>query len=152
MQLQPAQTQPGPPQVPRSGLHAGLACARNGAIRAPKLKGPVWKPSPVILFLLLAVVASDFLARLVPRFLPFFIPRPLIQIALGALGALVGLDSRMFVPLDPQVFFVLLLPPLLFLDGWRIPPEELLRDKGTVVQLAFGLVVVTVLGAGLFIH
>ena len=103
----------------------------------------------VILFLLLAVVMSDFVARLLPRLLPFFIPRPLIQIALGAV---IGLSSEQVVTLNPQVFFLLFLPPLLFLDGWRIPPEELFKDKGTVVQLAFGLVLFTVLGMGVFVH
>ncbi|MFM9927234.1 Na+/H+ antiporter [Variovorax sp. H27-G14] len=99
----------------------------------------------VILFLLLAVVLSDFLARL----LPFGVPRPVIQIALGSV---MGLSSQLVVSLDPQVFFLLFLPPLLFLDGWRIPPEELFKDKGTVVQLALGLVVFTVLGMGVLIH
>lgn len=99
----------------------------------------------VILFLLLAVVLSDFLARL----LPFFIPRPVIQIALGSV---IGLSGQLVVSLDPQVFFLLFLPPLLFLDGWRIPPEELFKDKGTVAQLALGLVVFTILGMGVLIH
>src|SRR5690606_31039390 len=54
--------------------------------------------------------------------------------------------------LNPEVFFLLFLPPLLFLDGWRIPKEGLLRDKGMILELALGLVVVTVLGMGLFIH
>ena len=103
----------------------------------------------VILILLLAVVLSDFIARLLQRLLPFSIPRPLIQVALGAL---IGLASPLVVTLDPQVFFLLFLPPLLFLDGWRIPPEELFKDKGTVIQLALGLVVFTVLGMGFFIH
>ena len=103
----------------------------------------------IILFLLLAVVASDVLSRLLARALPFVIPRPLIQIGLGAV---VGLSTRRAVTLDPQVFFLLLLPPLLFLDGWRIPSEELLKDRRTVSQLALGLVVFTVVGMGVFIQ
>ncbi|MEP7100432.1 MAG: Na+/H+ antiporter, partial [Burkholderiales bacterium] len=103
----------------------------------------------IILFLLLAVVASDVLSRLLARALPFVIPRPLVQIGLGAV---VGLSTRRAVTLDPQVFFLLLLPPLLFLDGWRIPSEELLKDRRTVSQLALGLVVFTVVGMGVFIH
>ena len=98
-----------------------------------------------ILLLLLAVVFSDVLTRSIP----FDIPRPLIQIALGAV---VGVSGRPGVTLDPQIFFLLFLPPLLFLDGWRIPPEELFRDKGTVLQLAFGLVLFTIVGMGFFIH
>lgn len=102
-----------------------------------------------VLILLLAVVLSDFLARLLSRLLPFQVPRPVLQIALGALIG--GLSDRV-VRLDPEVFFLLFLPPLLFLDGWRIPSDELFKDKGVVTQLALGLVVFTVLGMGTFIH
>lgn len=99
----------------------------------------------IALVLLVAVVLSGTLARLSP----FPIPLPLVQIALGAVLALV---ANVGVALDPHVFFLLFLPPLLFLDGWRIPKEGLFRDKGTILELALGLVVFTVLGVGLFIH
>ena len=36
------------------------------------------------------------------------------------------------------------MPPLLLLDGWRIPSEELFKDWRTVVRLVLGLVVFTV--------
>lgn len=97
------------------------------------------------LVLLLAVVLSDYVARLLP--LP--VPRPVIQVALGAA---IGLWQPLVLSLDPEVFFLLFLAPLLFLDGWRTAPEQLIQDKGTVIQLALGLVVFTVLGVGLFIH
>jgi Na+/H+ antiporter len=99
----------------------------------------------IALVLLVAVVLSGILARLSP--IP--IPLPLVQIALGAVIARIG---NVGVTLDPHVFFLLFLPPLLFLDGWRIPKEGLFRDKGTILELALGLVVFTVLGVGLFIH
>ena len=44
------------------------------------------------------------------------------------------------------------LPPLLFADGWRIPKWGFFRDGRTILALALGLVVFTVLGMGLFIH
>lgn len=93
--------------------------------------------------MLLAVAASRFIAR-VTR-----LPAPLVQIALGAA---IYYSSLTAVELDPEVFFLLLLPPLLFLDGWRIPKDELLRNAGTVLRLALGLVVFTVLGLGLLVH
>ncbi|WP_062111367.1 Na+/H+ antiporter [Aureimonas sp. AU40] len=99
----------------------------------------------IALVLLLAVVASGLLARILP--LP--VPRPLFQIALGAA---IGLFADIRVTLDPEIFFLLFLPPLLFLDGWRIPPEELVKDRAIIVELALGLVVVTVTGMGFFIH
>jgi len=99
----------------------------------------------LVLTLLFAVVVSGILARL----LPIAIPRPLVQIALGGI---VGLIANWRVTLDPEIFFVLFLPPLLFLDGWRIPREDLFKDGSTILELAFGLVVFTVLGMGFFIH
>lgn len=97
------------------------------------------------LFLLLAVVASSIVSRLLPSALP----RPLVQIGLGAL---IGLFAGIRVELDPELFFLLLVPPLLFLDGWRIPKDELFRDSRAILGLALGLVFLTVLGVGLFIH
>lgn len=95
--------------------------------------------------MLLAVVASGYLVRI----LPVALPMPLVQIGLGAVVAGVfGWGHT----LDPQLFFLLFLPPLLFLDGWRIPKQGLFRDKSTVIELALGLVLFTVVGAGLLIH
>ncbi|MFL6674383.1 MAG: Na+/H+ antiporter [Massilia sp.] len=99
----------------------------------------------VVLAMLLAVVASGYLVRM----LPFPLPLPLAQIALGALIA--GVFGH-GVTLEPDIFFVLFLPPLLFLDGWRIPKIGLFRDKGVILELALGLVVFTVVGAGFLIH
>jgi CPA1 family monovalent cation:H+ antiporter len=99
----------------------------------------------IVLAMLLAVIASGYLGRM----LPFGVPLPLIQIALGAVisGVL-----RHGVTLEPDIFFLLFLPPLLFLDGWRIPKVGLFRDKGTILELALGLVLFTVLGAGYLMH
>jgi Na+/H+ antiporter len=99
----------------------------------------------VALFLLLAVVVSGALARMSPVALPL----PLVQIALGAFIASV---ANLGVTLKPDIFFLLFLPPVLFLDGWRIPKERLFRDKETILELALGLVVFTVVGVGYFIN
>ena len=73
-----------------------------------------------------------------------------MQIVLGYLIAqfLGGLSAE----LNPHVFMFLFLPPLLFLDGWRLPKDALKKDLGTITQLAFGLVFFTVLGIGLLIY
>ncbi len=99
----------------------------------------------IVLFLLLAVVLSGSISRI----LPVPVPTPLVQIMLGAV---IGLSTSYRVALDPELFLLLFLPPLLFLDGWRIPKDELLKDISTVVELALGLVLITVIGMGLFIH
>ncbi|WP_421932168.1 Na+/H+ antiporter [Phenylobacterium sp.] len=96
-----------------------------------------------ILLLLLAVILSGSLARLTR------LPLPLVQIALGAVIALSIVPT---VELEPELFFLLFLPPLLFLDGWRIPKDDLLRDRATVLELALGLVILTVVGVGFLIH
>ncbi|MFS0772591.1 Na+/H+ antiporter [Sphingomonas sp. 1P08PE] len=99
----------------------------------------------IVLFLLLAVVVSGAVSRVLP--LP--VPTPLVQIALGGL---IGLSTSYRVELDPELFLLLFLPPLLFLDGWRIPKDELLKDLPVVLELALGLVLLTVLGMGFLIH
>ena len=97
------------------------------------------------LYLMLAVVVSGWAARA----LRFPVPLPLVQI--GA-GGLIAATTPHGMRLDPEVFFLLFLPPLLFLDGWRIPKEGLFRDARTIVGLAFGLVVASVVAIGFVIH
>ncbi|MEG3083112.1 Na+/H+ antiporter [Sphingomonas sp. PB2P12] len=99
----------------------------------------------IVLFLLLAVVMSGAMSRMIP----VSVPTPLVQILLGAV---IGLSTSYRVALDPELFLLLFLPPLLFLDGWRIPKDELLKDLSVVVELALGLVLLTVVGMGFFIH
>ncbi|MBB4723775.1 CPA1 family monovalent cation:H+ antiporter [Xanthomonas euvesicatoria] len=99
----------------------------------------------VVLAMLLAVAASGYLIRI----LPFSLPLPLVQIALGAVVSGVFDAGH---ELEPELFFLLFLPPLLFLDGWRIPKQGLFRDKAAILELALGLVIFTVIGAGFFIH
>jgi len=98
----------------------------------------------IVLAMLLAVAASGFLVRV----LPLSLPLPLVQIGLGAVIS----SFNRGVALDPKLFFLLFLPPLLFLDGWRIPKQGLFRDKGVILELALGLVMFTVFGAGFLIH
>lgn len=95
--------------------------------------------------MLLAVIASAYMKRM----LPAGIPLPLVQIGLGA-G--IAAWSGHGIQLDPEMFFLLFIPPLLFLDGWRIPNTGLFRDRVVILELALGLVIFTVLGAGYLIH
>ena len=91
------------------------------------------------LLLLLAVVVSGSVARITR------IALPLVQIGLGA--GVVLITGRA-VDLEPDIFFLLFLPPLLVLDGWRIPNEALFRDRAVILELALGLVIFTVVGLG----
>ncbi len=92
--------------------------------------GGIMETITIILLLLASVVASSAIARAAAVVLPL----PLVQIALGAL------ISQIFafrISLDPEIFLLVFIAPLLFLDGWRIPKEGLFRDKWTIIALAF---------------
>ncbi|MDE1145686.1 MAG: Na+/H+ antiporter [Azospirillaceae bacterium] len=97
-----------------------------------------------VLILLLAVVVSGGIGRFLPQ-----LPQPLIQVALGAL---LGWASGVSIALNPDLFLLLFIPPLLFLDAFRFPAAELRRLGGIILTLAIGLVVFTVVGAGYAIH
>lgn len=98
----------------------------------------------LVLGLLLAVVVSAFATRLSPLKLP----APLLQMAIGAGFYAAGFE----VEFHSHLFLLLFIPPLLFLDGWRIPKGALFRDWRPILALAIGLVVFTVVGIGLFVH
>ena len=97
-----------------------------------------------VLILLMLVSVSKLVGRVVP------LPLPLVQVGAGALLAWPTLGLH--VALDPELFLFLFLPPLLFVDGWRMPKRELWRLRGPILTLAVGLVLFTVVGAGYFIH
>lgn len=97
--------------------------------------------------ILLLVVA---LSGVVLRMLPVKLPLPLVQIALGALLAVPALGIQ--VRFDPELFFLLFIPPLLFADGWRMPRRELVALRGPILALALGLVFCTVLSIGYLVH
>jgi CPA1 family monovalent cation:H+ antiporter len=98
----------------------------------------------LVLVLLLAVVVSAFATRL----LPLKLPAPLLQMVIGAGFHYAGFE----VEFHSHLFLLLFIPPLLFLDGWRIPKGALFRDWRPILALAIGLVVFTVVGIGLFVH
>ncbi|HXZ07932.1 MAG TPA: Na+/H+ antiporter [Paraburkholderia sp.] len=99
-----------------------------------------------VLILLLAVATSGILIRQ----LPVKPPLPLVQIAIGALLAWPRLGLH--VTFDPDIFMVLFIPPLLFADGWRIPKREFFMQRRAILMLALGLVFMTVLAVGYFVH
>jgi len=99
-----------------------------------------------VLILLLAVAASGVLTRI----LPIALPLPLVQIAIGALLAWPRLGLH--VTFNPDIFMMLFIPPLLFADGWRIPKREFFMARRSILMLALGLVFMTVLVVGYFVH
>lgn len=102
----------------------------------------------VMLFVLL-LLALIGVSNIIHHFIPF-IPIPLIQIALGILVVIVWPD--LYILLEPELFFVLFIAPLLFNDGMRFPREKLWHLRVPILLLALGLVFATVLVVGYGIH
>ncbi|MEK0315857.1 Na+/H+ antiporter [Cohnella sp. 56] len=99
----------------------------------------------IILFLLAIIALSNVLNRLLP-----VVPLPLVQIALGM--AVAGLPLGHHLTLNPELFFVLFIAPLLFNDGQRTPRDELWELRGPILLMALGLVFATTVGVGYIIH
>ena len=90
------------------------------------------------------------LSGVVTRMLPFQVPLPLMQIAIGAL--LAWPHFGLHVDFDPELFLVLFIPPLLFADGWKTPTREFLHHGREILGLALVLVLITVVGVGYLIY
>ncbi|WP_042454254.1 Na+/H+ antiporter [Neobacillus dielmonensis] len=100
----------------------------------------------LLVLLLLGIISlSSFINHLLP-----YIPVPLIQIALGVL--LASLPLGMHVPMDPELFFVLFIAPLLFYDGKNVSRRALWKLRKPILLLALGLVFATVFVIGFLIH
>ena len=75
----------------------------------------------LIVCIIAAVVLSSFLSRFIPK-----VSTPLVQIALGALASQLPFFPN--VTLDPELFMVLFIAPLLYLEAHEIDKSELLKS------------------------
>lgn len=98
-----------------------------------------------ILVLLLIIGVSN----IINHFLPF-IPVPLFQVALGVILAV--FSPTLNISLEPELFFVLFVAPLLFNDGKHVPRDELWNLRAPILLLALGLVFTTVFVVGYIIN
>lgn len=99
----------------------------------------------LILCVLAAVVLSSFLSRFLPK-----ISTPLVQIALGVLATYLP-----FFPdtdLDPELFMVLFIAPLLYLEAHEIDKSALLKSLKISLSLAIGLAIATMMAVGFTVH
>ncbi|EHD23079.1 MULTISPECIES: Na+/H+ antiporter [Brenneria] len=103
-----------------------------------------------IFFTILILTLVVSLSGVVTRILPFQIPLPLMQIAVGAVLAIP--QFGLHVDFNPELFMVLFIPPLLFADGWKTPTREFLHYGREIIGLALVLVLITVVGVGYFIY
>ncbi|MFD1982676.1 Na+/H+ antiporter [Mesorhizobium newzealandense] len=97
-----------------------------------------------ILVVLVFVAVSGALVRLVR------VPLPVLQIAIGA--ALAWPVRGIHVEIDPELFLLVFIPPLLFGDAYGAPKRELLALRGPILDLAIGLVFFTIVGFGYALH
>ena len=107
-------------------------------------------------FLVLTLISVASATGIAARFLPS-LPVPLVQIAFGALLALPSIIAPewglgLHVDLEPDLFILLFIAPLLFADARRFPQRELMALRGPILALALGLVLVTVPAIGYMIH
>ena len=98
-------------------------------------------------FLFVLLFASAVLVRLADL---ARIPYPIVLV-LGGLGIalLPGLPD---LDLDPDVVFLVFLPPLLHAAAWRSSPRELVAERDPLILLALGLVLVTMVAVALVAH
>lgn len=87
---------------------------------------------PVLLFLMLLVAALAELAR------RFRTPYPIVMVIGGLAVSLLPNLPR--VSLNPDVVFLILLPPLLFTAAYHTSWRDFRRNLGGILLLAFGLV------------
>jgi len=97
------------------------------------------------LILLLAILISNIINRFIP-----VLSAPVIQVALGIIIALLPIEFTL--ELNPELFMIVFIAPLLFNDGMRADKKTLWKLKKPILLLAFGLVLLTVLAVGYLIH
>jgi monovalent cation/hydrogen antiporter len=96
----------------------------------------------VILLLLVLVAGFAVVARRLK------VPYPIVLVLAGLVISFVPRIPR--VPLDPNVVFVVFLPPLLYASAWTMSWREFRRNSVVIGLLAVGLVGFTVWGVAEF--
>jgi CPA1 family monovalent cation:H+ antiporter len=98
----------------------------------------------ILLLLLLFVVGFGTLAQRLKK------PYPIVLVIGGLLLSLVPGLPR--VSLDPDLIFVVMLPPLLFSGAFNTSWRDFRYNLTSILSLAFGLVAFTTLGVGFTAH
>ena len=99
----------------------------------------------LILCIIGVVVFSSFASRFIPK-----VSTPLVQIAMGAIITQVpGFPNA---SLNPELFMVLFIAPLLYLEAHEIDKSELLKSLKLSLSLAIGLAIATMVAVGVVVH
>ena len=100
----------------------------------------------LILLYFIAVLVSSIVDQLIPK-----VYSPLIQIVLGLLIAVFAI-APISPALDPELFLVLFIAPLLYDEARRANRIELWKNKGPVLALAIVLVFISTFVVGTIVH
>lgn len=100
----------------------------------------------LVLLMLAAVLISSVIDQLVPK-----ISSPLIQIGIGMIIAFFA-PSEIHITLDPELFLVLFIAPLLYDEAKNVDKTALWHNRKTVLSLAIGLVVASALIIGFAVN
>ena len=96
------------------------------------------------LLLLLAIAVGGALIHWTP------LPLPILLVVVGVLASFTpGLDN---IEVDPELFLLLFIPPILFADAWVLPRRDFVLTLKPVLLQALGLVVLTVVAVGYVMH
>lgn len=100
----------------------------------------------LVLLILAAILISSVIDQLVPR-----VSLPLVQIGLGVVIAFLSV-SPIDIDIDPNLFLVLFIAPIIFDESKRIDKAVLWRERKPIISLAIGLVVVAALVVGFCVN
>ena len=100
----------------------------------------------LFLVLVMAVLVSALLDKVLPH-----IAAPLVQVTIGLVMAL-ALSVSPVIEADTELFMMLFIAPLLFYESKELDKTALWKDKGTVLCLSIGLVLVMMVLVGLALH
>lgn len=102
-----------------------------------------------VFYAVLLLVLATIVANTIYPYFPA-IPQAFYQIFAGAILSLVPLYHH-FV-LEPEVFMLLIIAPLMFYDGRNANAQELRRNMGSVMSMAVILAILTVILMGYLSH
>ena len=98
------------------------------------------------LLLIAAVLVSSVVDQIVPK-----VSLPLIQIGMGVIIALLA-SAAIRIELNPDLFLVAFIAPLLYDEAKHADKELLWRDRKPILSLAIGLVIATTLAIGFAVN
>ncbi len=106
-------------------------------------------PIELVMLLLVVATALAYVARRIGVAYPILLV--IGGLGLGALGYALAPDVLTQVELDPDLVFLLFLPPILFGSGFQTPIRDLKANARPIALLAIGLVLFTTVVVGLVV-